>query len=213
MKFCALLLSFLLALPACAATRLAPQSSAPIDTISFRVDVDDESADGMIAALEVAKTKRPAGVLVLIDSTGGSVAAGWRIIRAIEEAKAVTPVHCLVDGEADSMAFFILQACTTRGMTSVSKLLSHQPYFRMGPGVMRITDLQSLLNDLQTMLDQAEILASTRMGMPLAEYHERNQADWWMSSISARRFNAVDYVVSSVAAVRESLQLTGTLPK
>lgn len=206
-----LLLSFFLALPACAETLFTPPVKPVILRIDFRTGVTKESIDQLEAAFRAGEEKKVTAVLITLDSAGGCVDNGWRAIRLIQSSP--VPVHCLVDGEADSMAFFMLQACTTRGMTAVSKVMSHQPYFKMTQDTpLRLSELRSLLNNIQTMIDQVEILSAARMGMTLAEFRRQNEVDWWMSSIAARKVNAVDYVVNSVEAVRKSLESTGKLP-
>ncbi len=210
MKLIPLLLAVLLAVPGCAHAAPAPARAPAIFKVNFNVDVDDESADWMEGVFSMVEAVKPTAVLIRIDSHGGSVDSGFRIIKAIRASRA--PVHCVVDGEADSMAFIILQACTTRGMTAESRLMAHQPYFHIN-SYLHYQDLITLLNDIMTTIEQVEILCATRMGMTLAAFREKtNGIDWWMSSIAARQYNAVDYVASTLDAVVQSLEKTGELP-
>lgn len=61
-----------------------------------------------------------------IDSPGGSVLEGLRVIRAIEKAQyRGVPIICTVDGMAASMAMHILGSCSQRYAYRTSILMWH----------------------------------------------------------------------------------------
>lgn len=201
------ILSLLLvvALPVFAA-KLVPQPK--VFRINLSTEIDGSVADGLDRAFEVAKLIKPDAIMLVINSPGGEVGAGWRMVTAIRNSP--IPVHCVVDGMAASMAFILLQSCTTRTMTPESILLAHQPYTYVD-APMHINELRTLLNALQAMSDMAEVMCANRMGISQQEFHEQTSSvDWWMSSISGMKWHAVDGVVKSVDAAKLSIQAIGS---
>ncbi len=209
MKIVALILVALLAVPAYAAE---PAHKPVIFRINFNTEVSEKAADQLQVAFMLVAAFKPDAVLMTINTPGGDVNSGWRIVHLIRNSP--VPVHCLVDGQAASMGFVMLQACTTRGMTGESRLLAHQPYVRFpAETTLHINDIKSLLNAMVTMSEQLDVMCSARMGMTVEEYQAKtNSVDWWLSSISAMKNRAVDYVATDAATVRSILELNGTLP-
>jgi ATP-dependent protease ClpP protease subunit len=69
----------------------------------------------------------PGDRLIVINSPGGEVRAGERMLRAIDAEKAAgVRIVCLVTGEASSMAFNILTHCDVRLATSDSQMTVHK---------------------------------------------------------------------------------------
>lgn len=78
--------------------------------------------------------------LILINSPGGQVDAGVRMIRLIELEKSQgVRVVCIVTGEASSMAFNILTHCDVRLATQRSYAVVHKIAVGMLPPDHRIT--------------------------------------------------------------------------
>ena len=87
--------------------------------IDLKEEITDEVADRITAAL----TANPGRVVIDIDSPGGGVEAGLKIIEAIHDHK--TPVICRVNGRAASMAFVVLESCGVREATDQSLFMGH----------------------------------------------------------------------------------------
>ena len=70
--------------------------------------------------------KKKTNIVIVLDSPGGSVHAGWHFINAMRaaQAKGVT-LECHVSGMAASMAFQILAECDRRYAMEYSFLLWH----------------------------------------------------------------------------------------
>ena len=101
-------------------------SSESVGIALLEGPVDSDSVGDVIKSIEVYR-KNPAinSVVLRINSPGGSVLAGFDLARYLEETG--IQVVCVVDGEAASMAFYILQSCDVRLMTSRSMLMAHEP--------------------------------------------------------------------------------------
>lgn len=102
------------------------RGKSPVYIIRLTGEVDEDTAKATIVSLAALREMHAEAVVLEINSEGGEVEAGFVIAKAIEDSQA--PVHCVVDGEALSMAYFILQSCDTRSITPRSKLMAHNPH-------------------------------------------------------------------------------------
>lgn len=103
---------------------ITPEGATPtrVGTVTFDLPIDDYTVDALEASL-LALSDADVIVLVL-DTPGGYVAPARRAARAIETS--ATPIICLVDGNAMSAGFYILQSCAVRLMTPRSVLMAHE---------------------------------------------------------------------------------------
>jgi ATP-dependent protease ClpP protease subunit len=133
-------------------------------------------------------------ITIRINSRGGDVDAGMAISRAIEGVG--VPVRCIVDGYSHSMAFYILQSCTTREMTARSTLLAHEP--KLPPAA--VADPETILNNMNYMRALARAMAeheSSRLTISLEEFMDLTDGkDWILNSGPALEAGAIDAVVS-----------------
>lgn len=110
-------------MPVHSSTMETPEIPASTDTLVLSLDgeVNHGLVDPMIDEIH---EKAPKNIVLYIDSPGGSVGAGFDFSKALENSGAHT--KCIVDGDADSMAMFILQSCDERLMTKRSVLMIHE---------------------------------------------------------------------------------------
>lgn len=123
-KAVALLFAFLLPLSASGAEPVVDLNSAKVAHLYGEVNPLMDAKH----ALEVyLTTSIPGDRLVLINSPGGFIDAGQRIIDRMtkEQAQGVRQV-CVVTGEAHSMAFNILTHCDVRIAYPGAKMLVHK---------------------------------------------------------------------------------------
>ena len=159
--------------------------------------VSPESVMPLMASL-VFET-RVDGFVIEINSGGGDVDAGFALVKAIENASA--PVHCIVDGEAMSMAFYILQSCTTRSMTKRSVLMIHNPSVsgRMNGGALEFQELADRLLALQNAMMEQYL---TKMNITKKQQQNKITAkDWYLGWEEAKSTQAVDFALTSVEQV------------
>lgn len=161
--------------------------------------VDDDMADNIELLFQSVdgSTKK---IVIEIDSPGGSVSSGMRISRVIENS--TLPVTCVVDGQASSMAFFILQSCQIRVMTERSILMAHEPSVStIFQG--KSSDWERFGKDLGKML---EILGNamshhmaSRLNISYQEFRERiRDTEYWMDVEEAFKINAIDKSVKLI---------------
>lgn len=100
--------------------KLLDKKSEEPKPCSFRLEeVDSDSADELIACLK----EHPEEVVLRINSPGGSVEDGLRIIDAI---KAHGKVVCRVEWNAASMGAAILESCKERRISPGGVVMMHQ---------------------------------------------------------------------------------------
>jgi hypothetical protein len=111
-----------------------PLKLNPDRTVSLIGPIAPPSLVVITEILDLAKdSKKP--IDVVIDSPGGYVSVGFRIIATIEHVKAEgIRVRCFVPGYAASMAFQILLHCSERHALNVSQLLFHRVRIFIGGG-------------------------------------------------------------------------------
>ena len=94
------------------------------NVITIRGVINDKVASDFIYELN-KHNKRDK--YVYIDSPGGSVDAGIKIVEEIQKNK----LNCIAQ-KAYSMGFIILQSCDKRYITNYASVMQHQISFRIG---------------------------------------------------------------------------------
>ena len=108
---------------------------------------------------------------LVIDSNGGSVTAGLRILRAMDEVKSLTTrVHCAVRGHAISMAFAILSNCDTRIADKHSILMFHNVRLFLQFYTLRAVDAKRLYENLERFDTHLASLIAPVLGIDLKKY-------------------------------------------
>lgn len=174
------------------AALLADEPKKPINVttdVLLEDEVTPDLADAIEAQLKVTDGK---DVIVHINSPGGSVSAGLRIIKAIEGHKG--NVTCRVDFFAASMAFTILQSCPVREMTDRSILMTHE-----GSGGARgkMRDLKNELAKQMAIEHAMENIECKKLKVSCDDYRKMvaNDAEVWLSDVDALKLGAVDKVI------------------
>ena len=216
-KFAALCLSLLMA---CAPVNAAALEPEPLDAgsqeptvahIMFEGYVTEESAAEFIASMDAAAQMKAVSILIEINSGGGAMGAGFKMSKAIERSE--IPVTCVVDGEADSMAFYILQSCPIRLATPRSRLLAHKPVFFLGTNTpLSLRALKDLVANMETLAASANEHLCGRLINPKSCKANVMAGDWWMTAEAALKLGAVDQLVPSVKSVTDVLRAAAVQP-
>ncbi len=115
--------------PAFAAHVVSPKAGIDLDTkktIVLHGEVNTFSAITFLADLEAVEDL-PGDLLVIIDSPGGDVESGDRMIAAIDAVEASgTRVVCVASHAAHSMAFNLLTHCNVRLATPGTTMVVHK---------------------------------------------------------------------------------------
>lgn len=175
---------------------------APSNHVQFISEVNDKSVAKTIELMNWVAASGYKYIILEINSPGGYVDAGFKLAREIETSP--IPVVCVVDGEAMSMAFYILQSCDTRIMTARSQLMLHRP--KSNPGLIDEDDALATYDQLHHESEAALQHYATHMHMPI-DYIRKQilRRDWYLSPSEALGVGAVDRVVPSVEAAEKLL--------
>jgi len=178
---------------------------SPNSFIKFTDEVNELTASRFIKDFLSQTSDK---VTVFIDSPGGDVLDGLRMIEAVRSAKVARPnlkVKCVVNSAA-SMAFYFLQtACDERLITETAVLMQHQAQIGMQAPVRRLESRFSLINAIIDWLDNE---SAKRLSTTVKELRERVSNDWWVVGKDAVKQKAADKVVG----VTCSLELMNAPP-
>jgi len=177
----------------------APDASAAVKE-EFRYELGEIGGLSTLMALswlDAAKAKGAKAVHLKIHSPGGSVFAGLALMQKVEALG--IPVHCTVDAAAFSMAFVLLQSCTTRAMTKRSMLMMHTSSANgeMSGGEEDYRNAAEFLRVInRSMVEHC----AARMGMDpdKLEAMISGGKELWLDHRQALKLGAVDTVVPSV---------------
>ena len=161
--------------------------------------VDEESARDLIEKLwylELENPKKP--ILLVINSPGGSVDAGWAIW---DQIKMITsPVKTLITGLAASMGsvLSLVAAKGQRFATPNARIMIHQP---MIGGVIRgqATDLEIHAKEILKTKAQLIDLYVKQTGKSRDVIEDAIDRDKWFSAQEAIDFGLLDGIVESYA--------------
>lgn len=171
--------------------------------ITMQGHIDGQGAAFLVSVLE--KLKNVEFVLLEINSGGGEVEPGFVIAKAIENHPAA--IACIVDGEAASQAFYILQSCPLRYMTARSKLMAHEPfYYSDGTALTREYLKQALVRHEVEVQGWTEHAGARMVGGADGLRAKIRDGDWYMNADEALKVGAVDGIVDSVLGVQAKVE-------
>lgn len=192
---------------AAAASETSPSSSSSATTlppvvvltqhnfIAIRGEIDEALADRFLrdSMLFRASQKVVPQRYVFIDTPGGSVAAGRRMLGEIRRAQ----YTCIAD-RAYSMGFVLLQGCADRLVMPTSTLMQH-------PLTLELTgdfgSVRSYVDALQRTEHEMVRLQAARLGLAAHEFEARTASEWWLlDAPDIFRHRAADGLVTVVCA-------------
>ncbi|WP_342265388.1 ATP-dependent Clp protease proteolytic subunit [Cardinium endosymbiont of Philonthus spinipes] len=151
--------------------------------------------------------------LVIGDSPGGYISAGWNILQAIEHSKA--PVYVVVKTCAASMAAMITTLATKSYAYPNAKILHHQPFSCVWGNLRETKEHYEQLNEIWKRLGSR---VAKKMGISLAAfdkklYEKSMYGDWMEYGNKAKKLKWVDYVIdgiqnSAVSSLPEAVNYT-----
>ena len=99
----------------------------PTNHVSIKGPIDESTSAKFISKMNKIKSNH---IYIYIDSPGGSVDAGQRIIQYMNYKKDMNKTLLCITQQASSMAFHIFQYCTHRYILQDSKMMQHQMSIR-----------------------------------------------------------------------------------
>ncbi len=147
------------------------------------------------------KSSQP--IWIRINSGGGSVEAGLVLIDTMQAIN--SPVYCVVESKAYSMAAIILTFCQRRYALRHATIMLHEAsYGTAGEDPSN----RSRLDFLTRYLDRLHVRIAERLQMPVKAYRARIRDAWWLIAPEAKKAGVVDEVVAHVDFVSPPMERT-----
>jgi len=152
--------------------------------------IDDDSSDKFFSDLENFDDRT---LNIYIDSPGGSVINGLRMIDYIHTLQSDDIIVNCYANFAASMAFIILQSCDNRFTSSSGILMQHQ----MSLGIKGdIQNLKNYLRMIDSINDNINIAQAERLELSIDQFNSKVMNDWWVSGFTAVNDKVVDNLVN-----------------
>lgn len=154
--------------------------------------IDGASVDQVVKDMYDIKSDT---IYLYLDTPGGSVMDGNKIIDAMETLTYMGKDIVCVAETAISMGFVIFQHCPVRYVRPRAVLMQHQ----MSLGVRgQLENLKSRLDLVQDLDDQLSKVQADRLKLTVEEFKSKTNNDWWMYGKTIMENNAADDVVNVV---------------
>lgn len=164
--------------------------------IFLGVQVDDASADDVMAQLLVLESQDPDSLITLyINSPGGSFTAMTAIYDTMQYIRPQIQTVCL--GQAASAAAVLLAAGSPGKRLALpnARVLIHQP--SMEGGYAQASDIEIHANEMLRMRAWLEETISKHSGTPIEKVTEDIERDKILSAAEALEYGLVDQVLQS----------------
>jgi ATP-dependent Clp protease, protease subunit len=156
------------------------------NTLTLKGVINAENTNRFLHQFNLKENKNQ--LYLFIDSPGGSVEDGYKIITEIMKYN----ITCIAE-KAYSMAFAILQSCTTRYILPFGKLMQHQISLGLINELGKIESYIKFINEMEVELLK---LQSKKIGISSEELKNRTMNEWWLFSNNAINENCADNIVN-----------------
>ncbi len=170
--------------------------------IFLGVQVDDASADDVMAQLLVLESQDPDGMITIyINSPGGSFTALTAIYDTMQYVKPQIQTVCL--GQAASAAAVLLAAGSPGKRLALpnARVLIHQPSLA-GVGYAQASDIEIQANEMIRMREWLEDTLAHHSGQPVDRVRADIERDKILTASEALEYGLVDQVLESRKAAQ-----------
>ena len=160
------------------------------------VQVDDASADDIMAQLLVLESQDPDSLITMyINSPGGSFTAMTAIYDTMQYIKPQVQTVCL--GQATSAAAVLLAAGSHGKRLALpnARVLIHQPAMEGMQG--QASDIQIIADEIDRMRLWLEETLSAHSGKPVEEVRRDIERDKILTAAQAEEYGLIDQVLAS----------------
>lgn len=176
----------------------------------YITDVIDSTSveDACKAILQYNKEDAAAGldkdarkpVMIYLDTPGGEVTAGMKLIDIIQSSK--TPVYIVNLGTCYSMGFLIYIVGHKRFASRNATFLMHDGSIEIGGSSSKTRDYIAF-NDMLEERTKALVTSTTTISSEL--YDEKFRKEWYMFAQEAKELGIVDYIVGYDCEIEDIL--------
>jgi ATP-dependent Clp protease protease subunit len=154
--------------------------------------IDEQSSSEFIAKVLTSNSNQ---IVIYINSPGGSVTSGMKMIQAVKDLKKINKnvrTTCYVDFAA-SMAFALTQTiCDERLLGQASVLMQHQATFGVQGRTGEVVSRLEMINAILSTMNKAE---AKRLKISEEKLNKLTKDEWWLVGDDAISNNAADSLV------------------
>lgn len=166
--------------------------------IFFGVQVDDASADDVMAQLLVLESQDPDSLITMyINSPGGSFTAMTAIYDTMQYIKPEIQTVCL--GQAASAASVLLAAGSPGRRLALpnARVLIHQPALAGQGGYAQASDIEVQANEIDRMREWMDNTLARHSKRTAEQIHADTQRDKILTAEEAKEYGLIDQVLQS----------------
>ena len=155
------------------------------NSIMLKGEVNSKMVSNFI--YELNKKPNKTNILVYLNTNGGSVQEGMKIVSEINKYGS----SCVAE-RAYSMGFVILQACKDRYILPHGSIMQHQ----ISLGIMnekgKIDSYMKYIDQIESEVVESQAM---RVGLSPTEFRLKTMNEWWLYGTNAVTQNCADKVV------------------
>mgnify|MGYP003706001287 CR=1 FL=1 len=156
------------------------------NVLLLRGEITEKLATQFVYELNQKTNKK--NIYVFLDTNGGSVDAGNKIVGEIQKYS----LDCIAH-KAISMGFVILQSCRNRYITPLGTLMQHQISYGVSDEKAKV---ESYADFIKQIGDYLNGMQADKIGIAHDEMQRRTYNDWWLFGNNAVKANCVDEIAS-----------------
>lgn len=163
--------------------------SIHIDTqniLLLRGEITEKLATQFVYELNKKPNKN--NLYVYLDTNGGSVDAGNKIVAEIQKYH----LDCIAH-KAISMGFVILQSCDRRYITPMGTLMQHQISYGVSDEKAKV---ESYVEFIKQIGDYLNTMQAAKIGISSEEFMRKTYNDWWLFGENAIVAKCADELVT-----------------
>ncbi len=155
------------------------------NTLLIRGEINEKQATQFV--FDLNKFPKKKDVYVYLDTNGGSVDAGNKIVNEIQKYN----LSCIAQ-KAISMGFVILQSCDKRYVTPLATLMQHQMSYGIANEKAKV---ESYVEFIKQIGDELAEMQAKKIGMSKKRFNEKTYNDWWSFGKTALKNKCADEMV------------------
>ena len=194
--------------PALAADARAPKKAGDAVVLSDRlIELNDAISQPMVKSAQAKllefDSQGHEPIWIRINSPGGSVDAGLILVDTMKAVE--SPIHCIVESKAYSMAAIILTYCDRRyGFPHATYMLHEASYGTVGEDPQN----RSKLDFLTKYLDAVHEEIARNIKMDVKAYRARIRDAWWLLSDEALKIGLIDQIITRMTQMEFPVEKT-----
>lgn len=155
------------------------------NVLTIKDTIDESSASSFIYDLN--KIQNKSKIYVYLDTNGGSVDSGNKILREIQKYN----LSCIAE-RAYSMGFVLFQGCNKRYITSYGKLMQHQISYGIKDEKEKINSYVRFIDEID---EEMNFMQARKIKMDVDEFRYRILNEWWTFGKNTLKYNLADDMV------------------